>query len=70
MKFIVSATIVRNIEENGITWQQMRQVPTFILNGDIQGILTEANASEVAKMVIDPFGDHTVHANAVAMDWE
>jgi hypothetical protein len=38
-----------------------RQIPTFILDGNIQGILNADTAEKVAKDVIDPFNELEVH---------
>lgn len=57
MFYIITAQIVRKTENGTIS----KQVPTFYLNGDIQGITNLDTAEKVAKDVIDPFGEHEVH---------
>lgn len=47
--WLVSAIVVRNNQE--------RSIPTFYLNGNIQGILDEEHAESIAREVVDPFGE-------------
>ena len=42
-------------------WRSSVQVPTFVLDADIQGITTPEHAEQVAKKVIDPLGLLEVH---------
>lgn len=57
MFYIVTAQIVKRTENGSIS----KQVPTFYLNGDIQGINNLDTAEKVAKDVVDPFGENEVH---------
>lgn len=38
-------------------WTGSIQVPTFILNGDIQGITDIDHASRIAEKIVNPTGD-------------
>lgn len=46
--------------------KSMRQIPTFYLHPNVQGIVSEQHACEIAYSIIDPFGDIAqVHVTAV-----
>ena len=61
MNYIVSATVQRAANSS-------RQVPTFILNGNIQGIISRYQAEAIAKSIIDPYDDFfKVHISVVEM---
>lgn len=50
------------IDQEG--WLGSRQIPTFYLNENIQGILNEAGAINVATQILNPFGLLTVRVTA------
>ncbi len=51
----VNATVVHHTNDKDcVSCSLMRQVPTFYLLGDEQGILTEEQAIEFAKRIILP----------------
>jgi len=59
--YLITATAVMT---HGAT-SRMTQIPAFILDPGIQGIVSEQHAEEIACTIIDPFGLVTVHATAV-----
>ena len=46
----------------------MRQVPTFYLDPNVQGIESEAHARDIAASIIDPFDTVLVNVTAVLLD--
>lgn len=48
-------------------WQTTRQVPTFYLNENVQGIISEEHAKRIARAIVNPFDnpDITVSITAV-----
>lgn len=70
MKFLIHANIAREDDGNHVS----RDVPTFIIDGDIQGIVSggtdspEEQAARIAKRIVDPWGDHAVFVAAYAID--
>jgi hypothetical protein len=55
--WVVVASVKTQHEDHSGTWHGSRQVPTFILDETVQGILTEEQAINVARMVINPLGN-------------
>lgn len=51
MKYKVVATVSR--ESDG--WTSTRQIPTFFLDPDIQGIVSVEHAQKIALDIIDPW---------------
>lgn len=45
-----------------------RQVPTFYLNGNVQGIVSEEQAADIAATIVNPFGAHNAHVTAVKVE--
>lgn len=66
MLYAITANIAR--EENG--WSSSRQVPTFYLDENVQGILSIAHAVQVARDIIDPYNEHSVSVCAVRVHAE
>lgn len=60
MFYAIHATYIEKTEDGSIT----RQVPTFFLDGWIQGITTTEAAEKVARRVVDPTGKAEVHVTA------
>ena len=58
--FIIQATITKRTPHGTIT----KQVPTFYLHEDVQGIVSTEHASKIARTIIDPFGEHETHVYA------
>jgi hypothetical protein len=52
--YIVQATVTKKDRGRGYT--TTRQVPTFYLNRNVQGIVSLDHARIVAESIIDPFG--------------
>lgn len=50
--YVVHATVVK--KRGG--WTSSVQVPTFLLDADVQGIVSEEHAERVARQVVDPLG--------------
>lgn len=63
--YAIQATITRELEGG---WQSTRQLPTFYLNPRVQGILSPARAVEIARDLIDPFGQYDTSITAVEVD--
>lgn len=53
MMYAVTASVTRT---NGTTWST-RQIPTFYLNCDVQGITDSDHARKIAKEIVDPFNE-------------
>ena len=63
MFFRVVAQIVHEDDKG---WRSSQGAPTFILDGDIQGIVNLAHAEAIARRVVDPQGLATeVHVSVV-----
>jgi hypothetical protein len=56
----VATTVVKNLE-NGYT--STRQLPTFYLSGDTQGIVSESHAMMIVSDIFAPFESDTVEIN-------
>lgn len=68
----VQATITREFveyNEDGSTifFSQTRQIPTFFLDENVQGILTPEGALKIALEIIDPFDMFDVSGIAVKL---
>ena len=64
-RYAVQASVT-TIVQDGYT--RTRQVPTFLLNADIQGITDELHAAVIARDIINPLGmDMQVHVTAVKL---
>jgi hypothetical protein len=66
MYFAISATVDTFTREPNY-WVGAKQVPTFYLDGSVQGITSEAHAETIAQNIVDPLGQHTVHVSAVCI---
>lgn len=59
------------VETKSAPWTSTRQIPTFFLDENVQGIRTEKGAKKIALDVLDPTGNlrdspyHTFHISAV-----
>jgi hypothetical protein len=42
-------------DANAITWRGSRQLPTFYLDENVQGIRDERHATRIARQILDPF---------------
>lgn len=49
-------------------WEKTTQIPTFFLDGKIQGILTASHAEHIAYDVINPLNDLNVRVSIHAME--
>ena len=64
--FIVQATAVYKTEDG---WTGTIQIPTFYLHEDMQGIVNEEHAKEIAKRIIDPWKKfEAVHMCVIQME--
>lgn len=65
----VTATVTR-VDDRGVAWTLERQLPTFLLDADIQGIRDEVDAERVARRILGdydpPFKVDTVVFHIVA----
>lgn len=71
MYYIIGATVTRKrIDHRGTEWTSTRQVPTFLLDGDIQGIMSLEQATRVAHGLLrDVAGDDAeLHVTAMEAD--
>jgi hypothetical protein len=53
-----------------LAWHGTRQVPTFYLDEDVQGIVSAGHATRIAADVIDPLGAiprERIHVHAVKL---
>lgn len=57
MLWRVQANIVRK-DKNG--WNVLRQIPTFFLDEDIQGIVSAEHAKKIAEDIINTFKDEDI----------
>jgi hypothetical protein len=51
-------------------WRGSVQVPTFYLDADVQGIVSEDHAARIASTIINPLGEipaERIHVSAVAL---
>lgn len=51
--YAVTATITRQKGE----WQSTRQIPTFYLDPNVQGIVSDDHAARIVQDIINPYGD-------------
>jgi hypothetical protein len=58
--FIIQATITKKTGGFSTT----KQVPTFYLHEDVQGIVSAEHAEKIARSIIDPFGEYETHVHA------
>jgi hypothetical protein len=67
MMFAIQAVRTLRQRSGGVDWIRHEQLPTFFVDGNVQGFFTEAGAAEVARRILDPFaqyadGDLTITA--------
>jgi hypothetical protein len=55
--FAIQAVRTLRHRSGGVDWIRHEQLPTFYVNGAVQGFTTEAGAAETARRVLDPFGE-------------
>lgn len=49
MRYGITATVsVVTVDKHGVRWRGMRQVPYFILDSDVQGIVDAKHAQRIA----------------------
>lgn len=53
-------SVCANVTYKEGRWTCSQQVPTFILNGDIQGIVSIDHAARIAEKVVNPTGNPDV----------
>ena len=70
--YAVQATITHTVGTT--SYQGSKQVPTFYLHENVQGILSEEQARTIAQEIINPTGDPNivVHASVekVFLNWQ
>lgn len=59
MYWLVIAQVIKRTRYG----ERSKQIPTFYLNGDVQGITNADTAIQLAKEIIDPFGLLEVHVS-------
>ena len=60
-KWLVTASVNDStfvVDDTGeiVEWSGVRQIPTFILDGNIQGITGVLHAHKIAQQIINPLG--------------
>lgn len=68
--YAINATIVHHTNDaHCASTDVTKQIPTFYLNADVQGIVDEAHAEKIAREIILPveleYESVTVHVTAV-----
>jgi len=60
-KFAITAVVTEyTYDDKGeVKWTHPEQLPTFFVDGAVQGFFSEAGAAEIARRVIDPFGHYS-----------
>lgn len=66
MLYAITANVSR--ERDG--WSGSRQIPTFYLDENVQGIMSEAGARNIAQTIIDPYNEHTVNMTVLRVHAE
>lgn len=56
-RVVVTATIEYDEEVDGFVGSTTRQLPTFFLDPDVQGIMNAKHAERIVRDLIDPFPD-------------
>jgi hypothetical protein len=59
--YAIAAKIVRDTKDGQVS----RDIPTFYLDENVQGILNEDQAGLIAFRILDPFDLFEVHVQAV-----
>jgi len=57
---------VNKVNEEG--WNVNRQIPTFYLDSDVQGITDAGHACGIARSILDPWAEYTVNVYAQNVD--
>ena len=52
--YAVTASVHRNVEG----WEQSHHLPTFYLDSNVQGIVSETHAARIARALLDPWGEY------------
>lgn len=70
--YAISARIERTTPDG---WTGVRHLPTFYLDENVQGLLSEESACRVARAILDPYGEegeglqlYAVKTDAVRLD--
>lgn len=58
MFYIISAALATQ-DDNG-NWLRVTQLPTFILDSNIQGIVNVEHARQIAASILNPFEDKDI----------
>lgn len=66
MKYRITATAIKTEVRDGQTWTATYQVPTFELDDNILGIMSDEHAAKIAASVINPTKDPSITVNAYA----
>lgn len=53
MLYQIQATVTNRDSER---WTKMAQIPTFYLDSEIQGIVSDDHAEHIAGSILNPFG--------------
>lgn len=55
--YVVQAQVVNETTDaHGQVWTSSTGVPTFFLDIDVQGIVNDEHAEQIARKVVDPLG--------------
>ncbi len=65
--YAVTAIAVRTeVDSDGKESHRTQQVPTFYLHKNVQGIVDQAHAMEIARRVVNPLSDPAVEVSVYA----
>lgn len=54
--YIINAVVVHHTNDHHcVSVDVMKQIPTFLLDADIQGIVDEQHAEQIAREIVCPF---------------
>jgi hypothetical protein len=67
MYAITAQVLTSETDRHGIVWRGSRQIPTFYLDENVQGITDESHAVKIARAIIDPLGTLNVSISAVKL---
>ena len=60
---ITAVAVETTTDEFCISTKVVHQIPTFILNSDVQGIVSEEYAARIAEDIINPTGNSDIKVN-------
>jgi hypothetical protein len=70
--WVITANTTETVKSNvdgHVVGQLHREIPTFLLSSNVQGILDEAGAKAIARRIINPTGDENLLVDITAVKW-